>query len=344
MTTQSDLVCRYGSMIPFFGYNITKELPKPGERWLEEEDGLVWYQPNTTFGTYIFFDGNSGGGLKPVSVFTQRTINATYECESHEVTKYGDGSVGYIEVANIGQVFVSLHLPKSTTFFNNNNTTCTSGNPRCTVIEVFETSSTQPWYYRCDITLGMTQNDPSNLSYVSDTMAYYATGSIQGGGYVAGIDDAGTVLQSAQLFPQSSFFGSPAAGETDTMGMSISLFTLGAIAVAGIQNPNRFYIGQTPTEGQELTIGHHLTFYGILALMLILQAIFIIIVAVWANKVKVVDDSQLKMAVLLRPIADRLDDISHGKETRALKKAKKQIKVKYERDLITAAWSFKMKS
>jgi hypothetical protein len=152
------------------------------------------------------------------------------------------------------------------------------------------------------------------------------------------------VVQSAQIFPQSSFFGSPAAGNKDQMAWAIGLFTLGSIAVAGNYNPRQFYIGQTPAEGQHLTIGHHLNFYGILALILILQAIFIIIVAVWANKVKVGDESHLGMAVLMRQIADRLDDIGYGKETKAFKKAKKHVKVKYEKDPITALWSFKMKN
>ena len=330
-------------MIPVFSWNVTDELPKPGQRVLPQ-DGLIWYKNNTDYGTYVFLDYSPGGGLNTLSIYTERTINATYQCESHEVTKYGNGSFDYVDVANIGQIYVSQHLPNSTTFFNNDNTTCPDGSLRCTVIEVLETSSTQPWYYRCNMTLGVTQNDPQNLSFVSDMMAYYATASIAEGGFVGDVDEAGTVLQSAQIFPQSSIFGAPAGGDKDAMGQTIGLFTLGAVAVAGVYNPPKFYNGQTPIEGQQLTIGHHFTFYGILALILFFQAIFIIIVAIWANKVKVGEDSHLGMAVLMRPIADMLDDIGHGKETKAFKKAKKQVKVKYERDPITALWSFKMKN
>ena len=329
-------------MIPFNTSPDTEdEMPKPGQRLLNE-DPLIWYQDQSNFGTYVFID--SGPGDNSPSIFTQRTINATYECEAHEVVHFESGSSYYIEVANIGEVYVSLQLTNATTFFSNTNTTCLNGSPRCTVIEVLEASASQPWYYRCDITLGVTQNDPNNVSFVSDDMAFYATGSIKGGGYSQYLDDASTVIQDAQIFPQSSFFATPAVGDPDVMGRSIGLFSLGAIAIAGYQNPSRFYTSETPAEGQQLTIGHHVAFYTLLAVILVLQAIFIIIVAVWSNKVKVGEDSPLGMAVLMRPIADRLDDIGHGKETRALKKAKKQIKVKYERDLITAAWSFKMKN
>ena len=341
MTPQSDLVCRYGSIIPLFNFNSTNELPKQGQRLLEE-DGLIWYLNNNfTYGTYIFFDNNPGGGVNTLSVFTERTINVTTECESYAVT---NGTSNNIEVANIGEVYVSLILPNATTFFTNNNTMCPDESWRCNVIEVLETSPTQPWYYRCNVSLGMTQNDPEKLSFVSDTMAYYATAAIAGAGYAFDANEAGTIVQSAQMFPHSSFFGAPQAGDKDLMAWYIGLYSLGSIAVAGNYNPRRFYNGQTPAEGQHLTIGHHLNFYLILALILLFQAIFIIVVAVWANKVKVGEESHLGMAVLMRPIADRLDDIGHGRETKAFKKAKKHINVKYEKDPITALWSFKMKN
>ena len=345
MTTQSDLVYRYGAMIPFFGSNSTDELPTPGQRLLQE-DGIVWYRNDTDFGTYIFFDNSPGGGIDTISIFTERTISGTYECESHEVLGIVNGSSAYIKVANIGQVFVSLQLQYSTTFFNNNNTgiQCADEGLRCSVIEVLEMSTTQPWYYKCFMTLGTTQNDPDGLSFVSDNMARYATASIASGGYVGEVDNNPSVLQSAQIIPQSSYFGSPLGGDKDLMARNIAFYTLGAIAVAGIYNPSQFHNGQTPSEGQQLTIGHHINFYGILALILIFQALFIVIVAVWANKVKVTKDSHLGMAVMMRPIANRLDDISNGRETKAFKKAKKNIKVKYEKDPITALWSFKMKN
>ncbi|KIN03201.1 hypothetical protein OIDMADRAFT_119695 [Oidiodendron maius Zn] len=340
---ESYAASQYGSMMPLFGWNFTNELPNQGQRLLEE-DGLIWYlDNNNNSGTYIFFDNSPGGGPDTLSVFTERTINVTYECESYAVTKFGNGMFSTIEVAGIGEVNVSLSLPNATTFFNNNNTVCPDESLRCNVIEVLETSPTQPWYYRCNVSLGMTQNDPENLSFISDTTAYYATVAMAGGGYSVDIDDAGTI-QSAQIFPQSSFFGTPLAGNKDLMGWFIGLYSLGSIAVAGNYNPRQFYNGQTPAEGQHLTIGHHLFFYLILALILGFQAIFIIVVAVWANKVKVGEESHLGMAVLMRPIADRLDDIGHGRETKAFKKAKKHVKVKYEKDPITALWSFKMKN
>lgn len=329
-------------MAPIFGVNTSTELPKAGQR-VQPQDGYVFYNNDTGVQNFVFFDSSPDGGINAVQTFSGRNINVTYECESHEVTANGNGYFTDVEVANIGQVYVSQILPNGTTFFNNDNTTCPDNRPRCTVIEVLETSETQPWYYRCNITLGITQDDPQNVSFVSDAMADYATGSIAEGGFFGPVDKDGTVLQSAQVIPQSSLFGSTAGGDTDDMGLQIAYFAVGSIAMAAYFNPSKFFEGQTPSSGQQLTVGHAVWFIGILFLILFFQALFIIIVAVWANSVKVGPDTPLGMSVLMRPIADKLDDIGHGRETKAFKKAKKNTLVKYEKDPRSGSWSFKMR-
>ena len=45
----------------------------------------------------------------------------------------------------------------------------------------------------------------------------------------------------------------------------------------------------------------------------------------------------------MRPIADKLDDIGHGRETKAFRKAKRKTFARYERDDGTGVWRFKMK-
>ena len=169
-------------------------------------------------------------------------------------------------------------------------------------------------------------------------MATYATAAIAQGGYVD------QTLQTAQIFPQSSIFGQPQAGNKDDMGTLVAWYAISAIIGAAIYNPNQYYEGTAPSQGQQLTIGHAVTFIGLLLLLLLCQLIFVIIVAVWANRVKVGEDSPIGMSVMMRPIADKLDDIGHGKETKALKKAKKHTMVKYEKDPINGVWSFKMKT
>jgi hypothetical protein len=222
-------------MAQAFGWNQTTELPTAGRR-VQPQDGLIFYNNVTNVQEYVFVDSSSSGIV--LSVFTERSINVTWECESHEVTQDGNGSFSDPSVANsayilrfklldpkyypeevkltwtspiVGTIFVSQALPKSTTFFNNGNTTCPDRNPRCSVIEVLETSDTQPWYYRCNITLGTTQNDPQSLSYISDTMASFASASIAQGGFVGTFDDDSGTLQSAQVCSRclnySSSFG-----------------------------------------------------------------------------------------------------------------------------------------
>lgn len=329
-------------MIPVFGYNVSTDLPKAGQL-RQPQDGWVWWNNETNVQSYVFVDGNVGASTV-LSIYSGRSINVTYACESHEVTASGNGSFDNPTVADIGSVFVSQSLPYSTTFFHNENSTCPDDNPRCSVIEVLETSETQPWYYKCNITVSPTQNDPQNLSFVSDQMALYASASIAQGGFIGSFPDDSGVLQDAQIFPQSSIFGSPAKGDNNQMGLSIAYFSIGSLAIAGSYNPSKYYQGTSPTQGQQLTVGHAITFLGILFLLLLFQAIFIIIVAIWANKVKVAEDSPLGMAVLMRPVADKLDDISHGRETKAFKKAKKSTKVQYEKDPVSGMWCFRIKT
>jgi hypothetical protein len=50
------------------------------------------------------------------------------------------------------------------------------------MIQAFESSDAQ-WYYQCNITLSNTQDDPANVSYISDVMAQIATASIAQTGY-----------------------------------------------------------------------------------------------------------------------------------------------------------------
>jgi len=71
------------------------------------------------------------------------------------------------------------------------------------------------------------------------------------------------------------------------------------------------------------------------------QFIFIVIVAIFANRVKVGPDNHLGMSLLLRPIADALEGVSSGKENSAFRDAKKRTNVKYEK-AVHGRWIFKM--
>ena len=300
-------------------------MPKAGSIY-RDTNAMLWYDYDNSNMEFIFSDSPAPQTLGTFSVYTNRTINITYICDSHEVTANGNGSFNDIQVANVGQVYVSHKVPSSITYFTNSDNVCGNGSSlRCSVVEVFEASDTDPWYYKCNITLGTTQNDPRNLSQISDLMAFKATSSIAQVGYT---DDSG---QEAQIYPQNSLWGMPLQGDRDAMGLTVATFALGSIAGASMFNPYTSYMGQMPSQGFYLNLGHPYFFYLIIGMICGCQLLFCVIVAVLSNQVMVGPDAHLSMSLLLRPIADALEVVSGGRKNRAYKDAKKQTQVRYEK-------------
>jgi hypothetical protein len=283
-------------------------------------NAMLWYDFDNNRMQFIFSESGPDGS----TVYTDRTLNISYICDANQVTAGGNGSSNEIEVANIGKVHVSHAAPETTSYFTNANNQC-GDNRRCSIVEAFETSSNDPWYYSCNITLGETQNDPQGRSLISDQMAYIATSSIAQMGFS---DSTG---QEAQIYPQNSVWGYPLGGSKDYMGLTMATWALGSIAGATLFNPPLFYMGEQPSQGQYLKLGHPYFFYLIIGMICGCHLGFAVIVAILANRVMVGPDSHLKMSLLLRPIADSLEGVSSGKVNTAYRAAKKQTLVRYEK-------------
>ena len=264
----------------------------------------------------------------------------TWSCESHEVLGTVNDNSTEIDVSNIGKVRVNkLVSTNATNYFTDPDNACEEGNTRCSVVEAFENSDTGQWYYKCNITMGLTQNDPKNLSYISDAMAFTATSAIAQIGY-----SNGPGVQT-QVYPSKSLWGTSASGDANYMGSIISMYALGSIAGASLFNPQLYYEGEAPIQGYELNLNHPKFFYLIIGLLCGCQLLFIIIVAVLSNRVKVGPDTYLSMALLLRPIADALEGVSGGntsKKNKALNRAMKTTTVRYEKDGRNGRWYLKM--
>lgn len=262
----------------------------------------------------------------PNSVYTTRRINSTYACESHKVTKGGDGTTFDITVDTLGNVTIFTMIPNSRAmqYWVTSNSTC-PGDTRCQVVQAFESSDTDPWYYKCNITVGITLGDARNLSYVSDEMAQIAASAIAQTGFVDGDGETGNI------YPPESPWGVPLEGDASLMGSSLSTFAIGAIDGASVQNQFASYYGMAPSPGVVLEVGHQKLFYAILGAITGAHLFFLLLVAYLANSVKVGPEGALSMALLLRPIADALDGVSGGKENQALKDAKKNTMIRYEK-------------
>lgn len=140
----------YGGLAYNYGINETKYKPKAGDIY-KSENAMLWYDWDANSIEFIFSD-SPPSGLGTFSIYTNRTINITYECEAHKVTQNGNGTFNYIAVQDIGDVYVSHKVPNSTTFFTNatdDGNYCLNNNPRCSIVEAFEASDSDPWYYKC---------------------------------------------------------------------------------------------------------------------------------------------------------------------------------------------------
>jgi hypothetical protein len=288
---------------------------------------MLWYDQANSLLEFVFSDEPVKSALHNIfAAYSERTVDMTYKCEAHEVTAGGDGTENNIQVANIGNVSVDSVVPDSITYFTNLDNFCNEDDTRCSIVEAFEAStSSTPYYYKCNVTMGTTQNDPTNVSYISDTMAFYATSSIAQIGY---IDTWG---QQFQIYPNKSTWGLPAGGNADVVGLRMASFALGSIAGATLFNPVKYHDGTAPAQAFSLSLNHPIFFYLIIGLIAGCQLLFVVIVAVMANSVKVGPDGHLSMSLLLRPIADSLEGVSGGRENKAYENATKLYKVRYEK-------------
>jgi len=134
----------YGEAAYNYGINTTDFKPNAGDIY-QEQGAMLYWSKSSPLLEYTFSDSPTGQYLGAFSVYTGRRINVTYVCDSHVVTKGGNGTTDTIEVEGVGVVQLSQTVPESTTYFTNKNHVCGSGN-RCSVVEAFESFAENPWY------------------------------------------------------------------------------------------------------------------------------------------------------------------------------------------------------
>jgi hypothetical protein len=248
-------------------------------------------------------------------------------------------------VLNLGLHNVSLARPDSTIFYTNNltNACADSQNNRCAVVQAFEASASQPWYYSCDITVSEVGNARTDVpaQHVSDQMAWLAAGAIALDGYGMRVpDDPFGLPQQAQLYPNDTFWGLPMGGDKNLMGELIALFAIGSIASAAFTNPPAYYDGMQPATGQRLNFTEPLYFFLLIGFTCGGQLLLLVIVSVMADRVTVRQDSHLAISDLLRPIAKRVEAQAGPYEKKAWKEIGKGIRTRYIKDPFVG-WKFR---
>lgn len=264
--------------------------------------------------------------IESFSAFTDRKIGVSYNCSSHKVLGGGNGKSSRINIENIGDVFLSQPVPDSTTFITKLNHTC-NNNDRCSIVEAFESSSSDPWYYVCEISLNQTRNDPKRISEISDRMARIATASIAQVGYrhPNGL--------SAQIYSRETMWGKAALGKHEDVGMMIGIYAIASIAGAVQFNPFTSHYGLSPAEGFQLKLNHQKTFYLIIFLTNFFHLALVVTASIVSTRIKIGPSGYLGMSLLLKPVSDRLLRIHDKLNENAYKEMSLNTYVRYEKDL-----------
>ena len=298
-----------------FENDFSSNIPEPKKLWSTganyflADDARSWI--------YVFLDSAPQSlGTKGTSVYTNRTINSTWSCQSWPVIQGGNGTVTNLTVLqdpNGGQA-LNVTLPfvggtDQTTFLTTPNITCGTG---CSVVEAFEASLIQPWYYQCNITVGKVMNATLPQHAVGPSLRSMASAAIALQGY--GLKSPASSAVQYQVYPSESTYGQPQGGYNNGMGSLMARFSIGVVTAAALSSNQSLWFtvpGQQPQIGNQLNVSSGtgwLFIYLILGLLVGAQGVGFVVTAFWANRVLVKDESIFSTATLLRPILENLGD------------------------------------
>jgi hypothetical protein len=195
--------------------------------------------------------------------------------------------------------------PNSTTYFTSPD--LGDCGPRCANVGAFENNGTSGFYYNCNVTVSEVHNATASVieQHVSDANAKIAAGAIALQGYQS--EDASDQYQT---FPAGSTYGTFLNGNSTQMAYVMRQFSIGVFITAD-QIMSDIYpsvSGFVPASGNVLSIDYNKSMWGIF-LGLAGAHLILLIVGTWfANKVIVVKDEYLEIALLLRPVVDEYSD------------------------------------
>lgn len=223
--------------------------PAPGTLWAANSP-VIFYGYDTngilTHWEYIFLDENADAANdtsisgSPPRIFTNRTVNATYSCNSWLVTEGGNGtSTNLSIILDAKGDFKHISIPyaggsNQTTFMTNpNSNDC---GPGCSTVNALEASDLKPWWYECNITVSETHNATLKEHQIGQPLAKMAAAGIALQGHIVEASQL-TTGDQFQYYPATSFYGYPNEGDVNLMGSNIAQFAIGVVATAADWNP-----------------------------------------------------------------------------------------------------------
>lgn len=231
-------------------------------------------------------------------------MSTSAECQSWRVVSGGDGNEENITLADADNtVFGPLPAnngPDQTLYMND---PLEPSGDTWSVVRAFEASTTDPWFYQCNVSVGPVVNAVIKEHRLGVNITRMAPPSIALQGYGAsttGVNNS-TKLYQFQSYPAEVIYGLPRGGDTVSMAVTMAHFSTGMIGVTALSNSNIDVPGMVPLKAITLEVKHWKYVYLILGLTVFLQLFFAVISVLVANRVQVRGHSHLAMASLLRP-------------------------------------------
>ncbi|RGP81370.1 hypothetical protein FLONG3_514 [Fusarium longipes] len=246
---------------------------------------------------------------QPIMVATNRQMSISTRCESYPVTNSGDGSSTEIEYRKNtsdtrSREYFRVRVPaaietEQTMFMTNTSTNC---GPGCSTVTVLEKSAKDPWFYSCNTTVSSVTNGTIAEHEVPEHVRLLAAQAIALQGFSVDSTLGNSDLQY-QVYPAQSPFGTPLQGMTQAMELIMSRFTAGVIAMTANVNSNIVIDGFPPTKGSSLNVDHWDYVWFVLAIIVLFQFLFSVVVAFMATKVVIPPEGATSMAKVLHALA-----------------------------------------
>jgi hypothetical protein len=262
------------------------------------------YWNATTYFQYVFTEYPGDSSSQIGRFYSNRSITTRSICEVFTVIDNLDGSsptFNYLEDGTTQTMQFQSLGPNSTTYYTSPN--LPDCGPRCANVCAFENNGEAAFYYECNVTVSDVANTTLPEHIVPDTNAAMAAGAIALQGYQAQGN-----LNQYQTFPSQFTYGSFQNGSSDGMAVLMRSFAIGVFVNADLVMPviDSPVSELLPGQGVMLSMDNPGGMYAIFATIAAVHFLLFVLGAFFANRVIVVDDSYLAIAILLRPVINKM--------------------------------------
>ncbi|RMJ08621.1 hypothetical protein CDV36_011754 [Fusarium kuroshium] len=270
----------YGSIALAWIWGTFDDIPYPGTLW-DNNDPLIYCGGSSC--KYIFQESTRSRKKYDLVVSTNRSVEVTGRCRSWKVTGGARGNESTITIADDDSSRVELMaingIDQTTFMFD---AAATQGST-WSEVTAFEASTSNSWYYRCNISFGPVVNAARKEHQMGINITALASSAIALQGYGASSLGSSNSSQQFQSYPAESTYGNPQNGSTDGMGKLVAAFAAGTVAVAAQANNQVVVPGLRPQTGVILEVPKWRNVHLILGLTLGIQLVLGVGIAILSN-------------------------------------------------------------